>query len=446
MRNIFAIKREERVPALIAFAVVVALNVLMVMKYYDRFTLGGNLGFWSVFYGYFTVSGYDDLTYIELSRWKIMHLLYRHPLLSLFCYPLAMFNHWQMGITEVNYAVYIVAVILVVCDVYSFIFMYRIVREIIGLRRGDSLLLTAMLFSFAHIMIVMFVPDHFGVSLFLLLLTLYVTGRAMKERRQLNSVTMAVLFIVTAGVTLTNGAKTMLAALFAGGRRFFAWRNMLVGVLLPVAVLTGCYLYQHFAIELPENIRVEKIANKRLKEDKVFAAKQKEHADWVKAHAGTQLSDSPFFEWTDISTSRVDAAVENFFGESIQLHRSHLLEDTNRTRPNYVAYDSVINYIVEAIIVILFIAGVWFGRRNKLMQLCLAWFAVDILLHFVLGFGILEVYIMAAHWAFIIPIAIAYLLKALRPQQQTVLRVLLICLTAYLWIYNGVLTVGYMVE
>ena len=76
----------------------------------------------------------------------------------------------------------------------------------------------------------------------------------------------------------------------------------------------------------------------------------------------------------------------------------------------------------------------------------LAWFACDITLHLILGFGITEVYIMTAGWAFIIPIAYGFLLKKLSMKWQKSLRVALILLTAYLWIYNGGQTVYYLLN
>ena len=42
---------------------------------------------------------------------------------------------------------------------------------------------------------------------------------------------------------------------------------------------------------------------------------------------GEPMGETGFLNWTDVSTSRWDVAVENLFGESLQLHRDHLLGD-----------------------------------------------------------------------------------------------------------------------
>ena len=66
------------------------------------------------------------------------------------------------------------------------------------------------------------------------------------------------------------------------------------------------------------------------------------------------------------------------------------------------------------------------------------------LLHVVLGFGINEVYIMSAHWMFIIPIAIGYWMKRLHFSMLPYMRGILILLILYLLIYNGWLIGKYL--
>ena len=148
--------------------------------------------------------------------------------------------------------------------------------------------------------------------------------------------------------------------------------------------------------------------------------------------------------WTDITTSRSETAVENLFGEGIQLHRQYLLEDVLRSRPVIVRYDSPINYIVEGIILLLFALGIVAGIRSRFFCLSMFFFLFDIALHIGLGFGINEVYIMTAHYMFFVPIAIAFLLRRLQGSRLTLCRSVLIALTMYLFVYNGTLIFKYM--
>lgn len=446
MKDLFCIRRGEWWLLPLPLVIMVGLNLLMLQYNNELFTRGGNLAYYGLFYNHFVLSGYDDLTYITLSNGQMYYAPFRHPLITPILYPLYQLNHWQMAHTDMNMAIYMVAALLVVCGIYSFLFFHRTMREVMGVCRLDSLMLTLMLFSFGHIMVASFAPDHFGMSLFLLTLTLYVAGRCIKEKRPLGKWQSCILLVLTGGVTLTNGAKTVLASLFCGGRRFFSPRHLLVAVVVPTTILVGAFLYQYCYVQLPAQERNRVRLEERMKKDKKFAASMKAHEEWKKTHAGEKLIDNPFFEWTDKSTSRLHAAIENMFGESIQLHDRHLLEDTNRTRPNYVAYSHLWQYGIEALVVALFAAGLWMGRRNRFVQLAAAWFAIDFIIHFILGFAILEVYIMAAHWIFIIPIAFAALLRNAPARIVPWLRVTMVLLTVYLMIYNGRLVAQYMIH
>ena len=159
---------------------------------------------------------------------------------------------------------------------------------------------------------------------------------------------------------------------------------------------------------------------------------------------GKPIEPNGFLSWTDISTSRWQSAVENLFGESIQLHREHLLEDTLRNRPIIVHYKHAWHYVLEAFIVLLFLGGIWAGRRNKFLWLSLSFFGLDLIIHLGLGFGLNEVYIMTAHWAYVIPIAIAFLLKALAPLPRRCLTILLAVMALGLWVWNIPLIVKFL--
>ena len=53
---------------------------------------------------------------------------------------------------------------------------------------------------------------------------------------------------------------------------------------------------------------------------------------------------------------------------------------------------------------------------------------------------------MSAHWMFIIPIAIAMLLRRVQPRLQQPLRITIMLLTVYLLVYNGSLLVDYLLK
>ena len=124
------------------------------------------------------------------------------------------------------------------------------------------------------------------------------------------------------------------------------------------------------------------------------------------------MANLPLLEWTDITTPRGMTAVENLFGEPVMFHTDHLLQDIWKKRPIFVSYTYAVNYVVEVLLLLMVVWGFIAGRRSFLLRTALSWFAIDMLLHFVLGFTINEIYIMSPHWLFIGTLCIAYGLKA----------------------------------
>ena len=474
--QLFQVKRDEWCASAIALVVFIILHAMFIYKYYEVFTQTGR-GHWNIFVKHFNVSGFDVITYSMVTYWEPNYNVYRHPLLSFMVWPLSCLDKWLADLTGMNLVQFIMAVPLLLCAFYSFVFLYRIFKEIIQLRKADCMLLSAFFFSLAYIMLSVFVPDHFGISLFLLLFTIYLAGSKMQRGVPFKLWQTLVLFFLTAGVTLSNGVKTYLYVLFTNGWRFLRPKHLLIAVLLPCALIWGFARWEYRTFVWPKEmarkeIKAKKSAEQRAKALKAFSdttsikdttelkkafeqemnrrAKQKFIADhkkpWNK-HTGTPMAKGEFIGWTDISTSRPATIVENLFGESLQLHSSYLLQDTLRSRPVVVPYDWAINYIVEALIAVLFLAGIWMGRRSKFLWMILSGFIFDMTLHLVLGFGINEVYIMTAHWAFVIPLAIAFLVKAAGHTPHALkLRILLTALTLWLWGYNGILLGGYLLN
>lgn len=472
--DIFKIKKEERMSAAIALIVVILLNALTIIKYYGSFSKLSN-NYHKLFVKAFHVAGFDPLTYAAVSSWDTEYNVYRHPLLAFFMYIPNQINQGLMMLTGINCVQFIVGAILVFCAFYSFIFIYRIFREVIGTARFEANLLSAFYFSFAYVMVSSMVPDHFIMSMVILLMTLYISGICIKKGRKLSTWQTILLFTFTAGVSLNNGLKTYLAALFTNGRNFFSPKYIFLGIILPAALIWGFAQWEYRTFEWPKEMARHEAKMKKNKEatdkiyqqykdtaqtkdsaqiaagvqkiikDKARAKYQRDHKQIWNKNKGKAIAKQGFMSWTDISTSRSETMIENFFGESIMLHKKHLLGDVLRNRPVIVKYESAINYVVEGFIVALFLLGIVAGRKSKFLWLAMMFFLFDFALHIGLGFGINEVYIMTAHYMYAIPIAIAYLAISLKNQKMVwTFRGLLLAITAYLWISNSYLLVGYM--
>lgn len=456
--KIFKIKPEERIQSLVALVVIVLLNALFIYRMHDLFMQEGFGPYWKVFERELHLSGYDPLTYLGVTDWDVVYQVFRHPLLSFVIWPLYLLNEGLTWLLGVNCVQYLVAFWLIVCSYYSYIFLYRIHREVIALSRWDATLLTAFYFSFAYILLSVIVPDHFTISMFLLLITLYISGICIQKGREFRWWQSAIFFYITAGVTLSNGIKVFLSGFFVNLKDFFRPKYLLLAVVLPAALLWGTAQWEYREYVLPkEKARAEtkarqvkalkeKVAAMSPKERKAFEAKQARRELRLKLQkekSGQPMEDHGFLKWTDISTSRWQSIYENLFGESLQFHRQHFLEDTLVGRPVFVKYDTVFNYIVEAIILLLAMAGIWVGRKRRFLWLCLSCFGFDMFIHLVLGFGLNEIFIMAPHFMFVLPIATAYLFSRVHWRW---LRLAVIFLTIYLLVYNGYLLTDFLLS
>lgn len=473
--EIFKIRQEERWAAAGVALFFVAVNALMTACYAHLF-MWGDKSSWKDFMKYFSVSGFDPITYSVMTEWSAGYNVYRHPLLAFFVWPFSMLNQGIIALTGLNLVQVIVALLLVAAAVYTFVFLYRIERELVGLEHRDALLLSAYYFSFGYVILSFAVPDHFGPSMLLLVMALYISGKCIQKGRQLTIVQTVLLFVFTAGVSLNNGLKIFMDALFVNGRRFFRPKYLLLAVVLPAALMWGFARWEYHTFVWPNEMARKEVAKNALERQrqhviKVFrdstqlkdtaairkgyerilaqrdsarAARKANRA--VNRHSGKPMMEGEFMRWTDVTTPRWPSLVENVFGESIQIHEDHLLGDTLRSRPVIVKYNYWINYIVEMFIVALFIAGIWKGRRKRFLWMALAGMALDFFLHVGLGFGLNEVYIMTAHWAFVVPIATGFLMRKEESGERasSLLRYLLLLLSVFLVCWNISLYVQYL--
>lgn len=476
--NIFRINPEERLLAFFSAIIFALLNTLTVVRYYGSFSQLSD-SYHRLFVRTFHISGFDPLTYELLSNWDTVYNVYRHPLLAFMLWPLNQVNQGLMILTGTNFATTVTALLLVACSVYSCIFLFRILTRVIETGTTDAYMLCAMYYGFAFIMLSTMVPDHFILSMAALLLTLYISGMKIKRGEMLGTWQTIVLFVVTAGISLNNGLKVFIAALATRRLRFFRPAYLIMAVALPSMLIWGFARWEYRTFVWPKEMARNELRMKKSREqtekirqevrDSIGAAdsarvekmvkaiKQKRAVEKYRAdhkkiwnrNTGKPIAKGEFMRWTDITTPRWDTAVENLFGEAIILHSDYLLGDVLRDRPVIVRYRCPVNYVFEALIILLFAAGIWFGRKSLFMWTAMAFFMMDMALHVGLGFGINEIYIMSPHYLFAIPIAIAFLLRGLQSggamkRWQRTVRTMVVVTAAWCWMNNLYLIISYM--
>ena len=435
--NIFLIKRNERWLFMAAMLIFICLNTLSIYGNWGMYTKplihGGS---WSVFTPRFEMSGYDCWSWLTVSEGRVFFETVRHPLYLSVLYPLWWLNHWLMTWTGLNWAVLMIGTIIIISATYSAIFLFRTFREVLGVPAKDSYLLVALLFSFGHVMIPAMVPDHFIISMMLLTMTIYICGKKMVQCQSLaTGSTLAMLFF-TSGIALSNGLKTILAALFTNRKRFFRAKYIIIGIIAPLATLLCIQRCQYYTVELPEKANLKKMTPAKLR------AKAKHHEQIKKTEM--KFAGKGIFAMMDFATPRKDIIEENFFGETIVLHSDNALGDIVKHRPVVVRYQHWWAYAIETFFFIAFITGAWAGRKSKVMQMLLCWFAVDVLLNVVLGFAINELYLMASGWLFSVPIAMSFLANGLHRRAHLVVWCLTLLLTLFLWGHNLYIIINHL--
>lgn len=425
----------------IGLLVFAALNLLMLQTNYELWT-NPRMGFYSAFHNGYHFSGFDGHAYIIISKWRSLYDLYRHPLLALFLWPLAETNSWLMAETDTNCAIHIVAVLWTLISTSSWILLHKLINRVVGLGYFPSLLLCFLYFGFAYVMMATFVPDHMILSMTIMLLTLWLACKADMEGKPQKTWHTLLLTFLAMGVSTTNCAKIWLIDMASRLRRTSIKSAFLHSLLyfIPVLFVAGIYIWQEQTTKAEDEAFSKRMERSRALKDQRYQKEARQKLEKSRKTEDKQVSDSKLFKWTDATVDRIPTLYENVFGEGLILHEDHLLEDVNtvNARPVFVPYNHWCYYAIEGFIVMMFAAGVWFSRKERLMWMLLSLMLFDALLHLGFRFAITDIYIMTAHWAFIIPIAIAYLIKRFSKVRYATIGITsaLALIAIFLWWHN----------
>lgn len=389
--SVFSVRRNELPTAILVTLLLAVIHYFFIARFIGQFMDYSEKSRY-IFLANFHMAGFDPTAYDVVTKWQMAYDVLRHPLLAWMMWPLYIINKVLWMVTGVNCVQFVVCVQLFFCAFYSAIFMHRLLVGNVGTSNCSATLLTCLFFSFAYIMVTAIVPDHFCISMFLLLLVIYIAATYDTTSTPIQ----CLLYIVTAGVTLSNGVVVFIADCIFNGKKAMQPRRLIFAYVLPTLLLfTFVLCFQH------------------------------------------QIESST--KWVEQDAPRTEIVYENMFGESVQFHRKHILGDVLWRRPVIVRYLWWGSYAIEGIYILLLAAGIWFGRRERMLWLLMSVLAYTFALHIFLGFAITEVQIMAAHWIFIIPLVMGYAIKKWRQ-----LDILIVLLTAYFLVSNFYLLHRYL--
>ena len=308
---------------------------------------------------------------------------FRHPLFGWLMSPISLFG---ARIAEVSFLAY--------WGYLSFVFsgivtaavwmVYRIAAGIEGVGKPCAAVCAALFACFGYVRYLAAGPESFSVSMVIALATLWwgvhsplVDGRRFLAGKEIyEKIVWGVLFIAATGITITQGAKVILAYLVS--RRLSKRDWMLLGTALAAIAIAGVVFYFVKLVLLGAEGRT----------------------------VGSAFSDLFSCIPHDISWGRRFRMLEMFFCEPIVPHGVPYSISEITT-----AYLSWWQYAVCAVVYVMAAVGVWRMRNTRLVRMIGAMFCVDAVIHLVLFWGMAEAQIYCGHWFYALPILMAGALK-----------------------------------
>ena len=265
----------------------------------------------------------------------------------------------------------------------SLIQIYKYLKNIIRLPKNISLLILSFFAFFTTNILLSFTPETYTYTLFFLVLFNYYAALKLKKEAIIPATALTLATISIGGLTVTNAVKVFISVLFEKNL-FQNWKkfgNAVLRVLMSMVIFVLLFLY-------------------RLDFDYMrFLNKSGEQYDKFSKPKVTPLWDM-IFSW--------------FFGGNM-LFPSFVIRDYHNKKGFYYkalfmdVYTSVIPYIFVAAVLILVFWSYFKNFKNKLVQVLMISFLVDIVIHCILKFGLHTSYIYGGHFIFVVPLLIGWL-------------------------------------
>lgn len=295
--------------------------------------------------------------------------------------------------------------------------MYKYLKNIIQLPKTISLLIIVFFSFFTTTILLSFTPETYTYTLFFLVLFNYYAALKLKKEERISTASMTLATVSIGGLTVTNAVKIFIPLLFENGL-FKSWRklgNAALRVFVSVAVFVLLFLYR-----LDFNYMR-------------FFEKSGEQYEKFSKPKVTPLWDM-IYSW--------------FFGGNMLFSNFLIRDYHNKKGFQYKAlfmdvYTSVVPYIFVGLVLVLVFWAYFKNFKNKLVQILMISFFVDIIIHCFLKFGLHTSYIYGGHFIFVVPLMMGWLFSSYKNSAKmlTFLFITVSILLFYLGM-NNVLRMG----
>ena len=265
----------------------------------------------------------------------------------------------------------------------SLIQIFKYLKNIVELPLWLSLLIVLFFSVFSTNILLSFTPETYTYTFFLLILYNYYTAIQIKKDKKIAGSAMVLAGVSIGGLTVTNIVKVFIPVLFEKDI-FKSWKkfgNAVIRVVTTIVVFVLLYLCRI-------DFKYQNILSK---------------------------SGEQYEKFSNVKSVPVwDMIVSYFFGGNILFPAFFIREKHNMKGFYYQALfmDVYTTFFQYAFIVILIGLVLWSyskNFKNKLVQILMLSFLVDILIHCVLRFGLHTSYIYGGHFVFVFPLLLGWL-------------------------------------
>jgi len=347
--------------------------------------------------------GYDSFFYIggdypKLMLSKIISWNLRHPIFVIINLPILLVD----ALLPNNLHVALFALVSSTIMTFSNLFIYKICEHL-DINRLCSILSIILFSSFAHIILLSGQAETFvytiSFCLFMILL-------ALKKASDLVSDNF--IFAVLTGTTITNCVFFFIIKFWEKSGNI---KESLISTIK--SSLLFIPLFSITFIGLAFRLFVKHIPLK----------------DAI-------LNDTYKFVHDDINL--LDVTWKHYFAEPILFHYTDqvVLTQNAEVLPDYPF--NIYNLIIFLILFFAFVWGGLFRLKNMISKICVSFFAYNILIHFVCGYGNNELQLFCGHWLFFVPLLVAMGLNSIKYVYiRRSLQLAFLLISLFIAIHNG---------
>lgn len=286
--------------------------------------------------------------------------------------------------------------------------IFKYLKNIIRIPLVINLLLTLFFGSFSTTILLSFTPENFTYSLFFLTLFNHYSAIKLKKEEKIPVLALAFSGISIGGLTVTNIAKVFIPVAFEKDL-FRSWKKF-GNAVFRVIFTCICFILLYLN-------RID------FKYENIFSKTNEQYEKFSNVK----------------STPTWDMLLSYFFGGNVLFSNFIIRDKHNMQGFDYKGiimdvYSSWIPYIFITVLLALIFWSYFKNFKNKMVQVIMISFLLDIIIHCIMKFGLHTSYIYGGHFVFIYPLLLGWLFYAYResPKMLSFLTVIFCILFTYL--------------